>query len=127
MGKCGDAISLTLNGTKFAIPKDTEPNVIDGGLKITETQEYGDGTADSYMSKVIGKITGLKVKVEASLENAWANACSTPDIPIILECVSRTYELTGSVIGGEVEISSTKNITNEFEVHCTDGAGIRKS
>lgn len=127
MGKCGDAISLTLNGTKFAIPKDTEPNVIDGGLRITDTQEYGDGTADSYMSKVIGKITGLKVKVEASLENAWANACSTPDIPIILECVSRTYELTGSVIGGEVEISSTKNITNEFEVHCTDGAGIRKS
>lgn len=127
MGKCGDAISLTLNGTKFAIPKDTEPNVIDGGLKVTETQEYGDGTADSYMSKVIGKITGLKIKVESSLEDAWANACSTPDIPIILECVSRTYELTGSVIGGEVEISSTKNLTNEFEVHCTDGAGIRKS
>lgn len=127
MGKCGDAISLTLNGTKFAIPKDTEPNVIDGGLKVTETQEFGDGTADSYMSRVIGKITGLKIKVPASLEDAWANACSTPDIPIILECVSRTYELTGSVIGGEVEISSTKNLTNEFEVHCTDGAGIRKS
>lgn len=127
MGKCGDAISLTLNGTKYAIPKDTEPNVIDGGLKVTEIQEYGDGTADSYMSRVIGKITGLKIKVPASLEDAWANACSTPDIPIILECVSRTYELTGSVIGGEVEISSTKNLTNEFEVHCTDGAGIRKS
>ena len=29
MAKQGDAISLTLNGTKFAIPKDTEPNVID--------------------------------------------------------------------------------------------------
>ena len=127
MAKCGDAISLTLNGTKFAIPKDTEPNVIDGGLKVTETQEYGDGTADSYMSKVIGKITGLKIKVPASLEDAWANACSTPDIPIILECVSRTYELTGSVIGGEVEVSTTKNLTNEFKVHCTDGAGIRKS
>ena len=127
MAKCGDAISLTLNGTKFAIPKDTAPNVIDGGLKVTETQEYGDGTADSYMSKVIGKITGLKIKVPASLEDAWANACSTPDIPIILECVSRTYELTGSVIGGEVEVSTTKNLTNEFEVHCTDGAGIRKS
>lgn len=127
MGKCGDAISLTLNGTKYAIPKDTEPNIIDGGLKVTETQEYGDGTADSYMSRVVGKITGLKIKVEPSLEDAWANACSTPDIPIILECVSRTYELTGSVIGGEVEISSTKNLTNEFEVHCTDGAGIRKS
>ena len=127
MAKCGDAISLTLNGTKFAIPKDTEPNVIDGGLKVTETQEYGDGTADSYMSKVIGKITGLKIKVPASLEDAWANACSTPDIPIILECVSRTYELTGSVIGGEIEVSTTKRLTNEFEVHCTDGAGIRKS
>lgn len=127
MAKCGDAISLTLNGTKFAIPKDTEPNVIDGGLKVTETQEYGDGTADSYMSKVIGKITGLKIKVPASLEDAWANACSTPDIPIILECVSRTYELTGSVIGGEIEVSTTKSLTNEFEVHCTDGAGIRKS
>lgn len=127
MTKCGDAISLTLNGTKFAIPKDTEPNIIEGGLKVTDTQEFGDGTADSYMSKISGKITGLKIKVPASLEDAWANACATPDIPIILECVSRTYELTGSVIGGEVEISSTKNLTNEFEVRCTDGAGIRKS
>ena len=63
MAKCGDAISLTLNGTKFAIPKDTEPNVIDGGLKVTETQEFGDGTADSYMSNVLAKITGLKIKV----------------------------------------------------------------
>ena len=127
MAKQGDAISLTLNGTKFAIPKDTEPNVIDGGLKVTETQEFGDGTADSYMSNVLAKITGLKIKVTPNLEDAWKNSCSTPDIPIILECVARTYELTGSVVGGEVEISSTKGLTNEFEVHCTDGAGIRKS
>ncbi len=127
MAKCGDAVSLTLNGTKFAIPKDTEPVVIDGGLKITETQEYGDGTGDSYMSYVLPKITGLRVKVPASLEDAWQNACSTPDIPIILETISRTYELTGSIIGGEAEISTTRNMTNEFEVHCTDGTGIRKS
>ena len=29
--KIGDAVSLTLNGAKFAIPKDTEPEVIKGG------------------------------------------------------------------------------------------------
>ena len=108
MARCGDAVSLTLNGTKFAIPKDTEPG-------------------DSYMSYVLPKITGLRVKVPASLEDAWQNACSTPDIPIILETISRTYELTGSIIGGEAEISTTRNMTNEFEVHCTDGTGIRKS
>ena len=41
MGKNGDAVSLTLNGVKYAIPKDCEPMVIEGGETITETQQFG--------------------------------------------------------------------------------------
>jgi len=126
MTKCGDAISLTLNGVKYAIPKDVEPNVIKGGLKNTDTQDYGDGTADTYQSNVIPKITGLQVKISEANKDAFETACGTPDIPIILETVTKSYELTGSIVG-EVEISATRNKTGDFEVRCTDGAGIRES
>lgn len=126
MAKVGDAVSLTINGTKFAIPKDTEPNVNKGGETITDTQDFGDGTADSYVSNVVPKITGLKIKVSDANKEAFETARRTPDIPIILACVSKSYELTGSVVG-EIEISATKQITNEFEVRCTDGAGIRET
>ena len=126
MTKLGDAISLTVNGTRYPIPKDTEPNVIDGGDTITETQQFGDGTADAYVSRNIAKITGLKIKVPDALEEAFKSARSMTDIPIVLQCVSKSYELTGCMVG-EIEVSATKRITNEFEVHCTDGSGIRKS
>lgn len=126
MSKVGDAISLTLNGTKFAIPKDTEPNVIEGGDTITETQQFGDGTADAYVSRNIARITGLRIKVDDKLDNAFKSVRSMTDIPIVLQCVSKSYELTGCMVG-EVEVSATRRITNEFEVHCTDGSGIRKT
>ncbi len=126
MSKVGDAISLTLNGTKFAIPKDTEPNVIEGGDTITETQQFGDGTADAYVSRNIARITGLRIKVDDKLDSAFKSVRSMTDIPIVLQCVSKSYELTGCMVG-EVEVSATRRITNEFEVHCTDGSGIRKT
>lgn len=126
MAKVGDAISLTINGTKFAIPKDTEPNVIEGGETITETQQFGDGTADAYTSMNIARITGLRIKVSDALDEAFKSVRSMTDIPIVLQCVSKSYELTGCMVG-EVEVSATRRITNEFEVHCTDGSGIRKS
>lgn len=126
MAKVGDAVSLTINGTRFAIPKDTEPNVIKGGETITETQAFGDGTADSYVSNVLPRITGLRVKISEANKDAFETARKKPDIPIVLNCIAKSYELTGSIIG-EIEISTTKQITSEFEVHCTDGAGIRET
>lgn len=126
MAKVGDAVSLTINGTKFAIPKDTEPNVIEGGDTITETQQFGDGTADAYVSRNIARITGLRIKVSDALDEAFKSVRSMADVPIVLQCVSKSYELTGCMVG-EVEVSATRRITNEFEVHCTDGSGIRKS
>ena len=125
MSKVGDAISLTINGTKFPIPKDTEPNVIEGDT-ITETQQFGDGTADAYVSRNIARITGLRIKVSDALDETFKSVRSMTDIPIVLQCVSKSYELTGCMVG-EVEVSATRRITNEFEVHCTDGSGIRKS
>ena len=126
MAKVGDAVSLTINGTKFAIPKDTEPNVIEGGDTITETQQFGDGTADAYVSRNIARITGLRINVSDALDEAFKSVRSMTDVPIVLQCVSKSYELTGCMVG-EVEVSATRRITNEFEVHCTDGSGIRKS
>lgn len=125
MARVGDAISLTINGIRYAVPKDTEPNVIEGGETITETQQYGDGTADAYVSINIPRITGLRVKVGESLEESFNQARGMTDIPFTLQCVSKSYELTGCIVG-EVEVSATRRITNEFEVHCTDGTGIRK-
>lgn len=126
MARIGDAISLTINGTKFAIPKDTEPQIIEGGDTITETQQFGDGTADAYVSRNIAKITGLRIKVSDALDSVFKNVRSMTDIPFVLQCVAKSYELTGCMVG-DVEVSATRRVTNEFEVHCTDGSGIRKS
>ena len=126
MAKVGDAVSLTINGVKFKIPKDTEPNIIEGGDTITETQQFGDGTADAYISRNIARITGLKIKVDETLEKSFKSVKAMTDIPFVLQCVSKSYELTGCMVG-ETEISATRGVTNEFEVHCTDGSGIRKS
>ena len=80
----------------------------------------------SRNDNVLPKITGLKVKISEANKEAFEKACSTPDIPVLLETVAKSYELTGSIIG-EIEISTTKQVTSEFEVRCTDGAGIRES
>ena len=126
MARIGDAVSLTINGTKYAIPKETEPNVIVGGETITETQQFGDGTADAYVALNIARLTGLRIKVSDDNLSNFLDAKTKTDIPIVLQCVSKSYELTGCLVG-EIQISSTKRITNEFEVHCTDGSGIRVS
>lgn len=126
MGKNGDAVSLTLNGVKFAIPKDCEPMVIEGGETITETQQFGDGTAEPYVSIETPKITGLKVKLSDDNRDAFNAARKNPKIPVVYETLGASYETTGCIVGA-VETSTTKNITNEFEIHALDGGGIRKS
>ena len=124
--KIGDAQSLSLNGSIYAIPKDVEPQVIKGGITISESQEYGDGTADGYQTKSIGKITGLRVKVPEELVDAFKEALANPSMPIVLNTVAKSYELTGYIVG-EVSISGTRRLSSEFEVHASDGAGVRES
>jgi hypothetical protein len=126
MGKNGDAVSITLNGAKFAIPKDTEPNVIKGGETISGTQQFGDGTAEPYTTLETPRITGLKCKISDDNRDAFENARKMSKIPIVYETLGKSYELTGCVVGA-VELSTTKNVTGEFEVHATDGGGIRES
>lgn len=126
MSKQGDAVSLTINGTRFAIPKDVEPMVIKGGETISETQGFGDGTADAYTSIVIPKITGLRVKLDDSNRDAFEENRRKTDIPFVLQCVHKSYECTGCIVG-EVEMSATRNLTGEFEINVTDGSGIRES
>lgn len=126
MGKNGDAVSITIDGVKFAIPKDCEPMVIEGGETITETQQFGDGTAEPYVSIETPKITGLKVKVSDENRAEFNVKRKKTKIPIVYETLGASYELTGCVVGA-VEISTTKNISNEFEVHALDGTGIRNS
>ena len=126
MAKIGDAISITLNGTIFKIPKDVEPKINKGGETITETQGFGDGTADAYVSIVVPKISGLQVKISDDNREAFETARRTTDIPVVLQCVSKSYECTGCIVG-EIDTSATKCLTDEFEIHVTDGSGIRES
>jgi len=126
MTKIGDAISLTINGTKFAIPKDTEPIKYDGGETISESQQYGDGTADGYVSVEIAKFTGVKVKVDENNIDSFNNNKAKTGIPFVLQTVGKTYEITGYIVGNP-GISATKSVSEEFEIHCSDGTGIRES
>ena len=124
--KIGDAVSLSLNGAKFAIPKDVEPEVTKGGIVISESQEYGDGPADGYQTRAIGKITGLKVKIPPELVDAFDAALANPSMPIVLETLAKSYELNGYIVG-EVTRSATRQTSSEFEVHASDGGGVRES
>lgn len=124
--KIGDAVSLSLNGTIFAIPKDVEPEVTKGGIYNSETQEYGDGTGDPYQKKAIGKITGLKVKVPPEQKDAFDAALANSSMPIVLNTLAKSFELSGHIVG-EVTISATRGTSSEFEVHASDGAGVRES
>jgi len=123
MAKRGDLISISINGSKFPAPKETEIEVCKGGEMITDTQDYADGTADSVTTIVLPKITGCKLKIDD--EDLFNNLAKTPDLPIIIECVGKSYELTGSIVG-EVTVNS-KNISSDFEIRATDGNGIRES
>ncbi len=124
--KLGDAVSITLNGTKFACPKDIEPIVNKGGQKITETQDYGDGTADGYFSVVKAGITGLKAKINDSNRAAFDAACKLASMPVVYETIGSSYECTGCIVG-ETGVSTTKKITDEFAITVTDGSSIRES
>ena len=126
MGRIGDAISLTIDGTKFSIPKDTEPMKYDGGETISESQTYGDGTSDAYVSIEAAKITGIKVKVNDDNIDDFKDKKAQTNIPFVLQTVSKTYEITGHIVGNP-GISTTKSVTEEFEIHCSDGTGIRES
>lgn len=124
--KIGDGVALRLNGISFALARDVEPIVFSSTKGITEIQAYGDGTADGYISVMIPKITGLKCKISEENKDAFENAKANPSMPIILECVSKSFELTGCIVG-DFGKSATKSVTDEFEVHATDGGGIRES
>lgn len=122
----GDAVAVTLNGTRYKVVQGIEPQVNKGGLHASESQDYGDGTSEPYMQNQPAGITGLQVLVESENEEAFNNAKSLKSMGVVLECLSRSYECTGYILG-DVTISSTKRTTSEFEIRVSDGGGVRES
>ena len=97
MAKVGDAISLTVNGT-----------------------------SDAVVSINPAKFMGLKVKLSDSNRNTFNEARAKTDLPIVLQCVTKSYEMTGCIVGNK-ESTANRQITSDFECRCTDGSGIRES
>ena len=124
--KLGDAVTLTLKGTHYKIVKDVEPEITKGGKIASESQEYGDGTADPVLKIIPGSITGLKIVVEEENESKFAEAQGLDTMAVVLECVSKSYECNGFIVG-DVKISATKRTTSEFDIIVSDGAGVRES
>ena len=126
MAKCGDAVALTLNGTRYKIVKGNEPQVNKGGKVIEESQDYGDGTSDAIFSNKPAGITGLQIVVDEENAEAFEKAKGMESMGVVLETVTKSYECTGYILG-EVTISSTKRTTSEFEIKVSDGGGVRES
>lgn len=126
MSRVSDPVALIVNGTRYAIPKETEITVDFGGETITDTQEFGDGTADAVVSMNIAKFMGVKVKVSDSNRETFNADRAKSDIPIVLQCVTKSYEMTGCVVGSK-EMTANRELSGEFECRCTDGSGIRVS
>ena len=122
----GDVEYITLNGTRFKVVQGIEPQVNKGGLHASESQDYGDGTSEPYMQKQPAGITGLQVLVEAENEEAFEHAKTLKSMPVVLQCLSRSYECSGYILG-DVTISAPKRITSEFEIRVSDGGGVRES
>lgn len=123
----GNPISVSLNGRKYKIVKDTEPEIVPGGIVTTEMQEYGDGTADPVKTVQTGKITGLSVFVPIADEEHFKSVCALDEMPVVLECTTGSYELTGCIVGEDVSINTKTRKTGDFDVNCTDGSGVRSS
>lgn len=123
MAKRGPFVAVTINGRKYVAPKDAECEITFGGTLITDTQHYADGTSDSVVTSVEPTVKGLKVKVDDEAE--FYKIIAEPDNPVIIECVCKSYELVGSVVG-DVTVNN-KGLTSEFEIRATDGNGIRQS
>lgn len=127
MTALGDIISVSINGTRFKAVKDAEPEIIPGGTVTTEMQEYGDGTADPIKTIKTGQINGLQVFVDIPDEDAFKAALAADAVPVVVECTRGSYETTGCIVGEDITISAKTRKSSEFEVHCTDGGGVRAS
>lgn len=123
----GNPISVSLDGRKYKIVKDTEPEIVPGGVVATEMQEYGDGTADPVKTVQIGKITGLSVFVPIADEEHFKLVCAKDSMPVVLTCTTGSYEITGCIVGDDLSINTKTRKTGDFDVHCTDGSGVRSS
>lgn len=126
MARIGDAVAITLNGTRFKVVQGIEPQVNKGGRHASEGQDYGDGTSDPYMVNSPAGITGLQVLVDEENKEAFDNAQSLSSMPVVLECIAKSYECTGYILG-DPTISATKRISSEFEIRVSDGSGVRES
>jgi hypothetical protein len=122
----GDAVALTLNGVRYKVVQGIEPQVNKGGKHASESQDYGDGSSEPYMQIQPAGITGLQVLVDKENEEAFQNAKGLDSMAVVLECLTRSYECTGYILG-DVTISATKRTTSEFEIRVSDGGGVRES
>lgn len=124
--KCSDAVSISLNGTKYKVLKGIEPQVNKGGKCIEDDQEYGDGTSSGLLSIKPASIAGLQIVIEEENNDAFEAAKGLESMPVVLECISKSYECTGYILG-EVTVSATKRTSSEFTIKVSDGSSIRES
>lgn len=126
MARIGDAVAVTLNGTRYKMVQGIEPQVNKGGLHASESQDYGDGTSDPYMQYQPAGITGLQLVIDEENAESFESAKKLSSMGVVLECISKSYECTGYILG-DVTISATKRTTSEFEIRVSDGGGVRES
>lgn len=125
MARCGDAVAITLNGTRYKVPKGLEFQINKGGKRNSEAQDYGDGTSDPYQVIDAAGMTGLQIIVDEENKEAFETTKGLSSIPVVVECVSKSYECTGYIVG-DVTVSGTKCTTSEFEIKVSDGGGVRE-
>ena len=123
---CGNLIAVTLNGTRFRAVQDVEPNVYKGGKVIEESVELGDGSSEPVYKIRPANISGLQIMLDEENKEQFDSVKALNQMPIVVECVNKTYELTG-YIEGEITISATKRTSGDFTVKVKDGSGIRES
>lgn len=123
----GSPKRLSIGGVTFKMPIDCNPNVIKGGVEITETEVYGDGTVEPIKTVVPGKITGMVVSTKDAMYDSLMSFAGKENLAIVYESSSKSYEFTGFISKSEgIENDTAKDKTTEFELISQSGP-IRSS
>lgn len=130
--KAGDSTALSISGVRYSIPRGTEISINFGNTNnrvVKEAQTNGDGSVTPIYSVVIGKISGIKLRIQdESALQVFNEQQSSDNLPIVLEHVGDTYSCTGVIVANEdgtVEVNMANGTTAEFEIISQSGR-IRK-
>lgn len=124
----GSSFYLSLNGRRFALPEDLDPQVTLGGLSVKDGLRNGDGSADAQKTVAPGAIRGLSVRIR--LNNGDLEALQTlagkTGISLVYAGPDGVFSGVGFLIVGDegIKMGQSEGKSEDFDFMCENGQPI---